>query len=90
MSESDTLAEIISSLKQQRDELRLRMHLAGAETKQEYERLTGKITELTDQYEPTRQAAGETASNVLAALKLAAEEIKAGYDRVAKSLKSDN
>lgn len=89
MSDRDALSEIITSLKQQRDELKLHMHLAGAEAKQEYDRLSAKITELTDQYEPARQAAGETATNVFAALKLAAEEMKAGFERIASSLKSE-
>ena len=75
MSDRDALTEIITSLKQQRDEMKLHIHLAGAEAKQEYERLSTKITELTDQYEPTRQAAGESAGNVIAALRLAAEEM---------------
>lgn len=89
MSERDALSELITSLKQQRDELKLHMHLAGAEAKQEYDRLNGKIAELSDQYEPARQAAGEAATNVFAALKLAADEFKVGFERIAKSLKSE-
>lgn len=80
------LDETISALKQQRDELRLRLHLAGKEAQQEYERLSGKIDELSGQYEPVRQAAAESAQNVIAALSLAADEMKAGLARIRKAL----
>ena len=88
MSDRDALSELISTLKQQRDELQLHMHLAKAEARQEYERLTDRINELTDQYEPVRKATAETTDNVIAALTLAAEEMKAGLQRIRKSLES--
>ncbi len=88
MSNRDALPELISTLKQQRDELQLHMHLAKSEAKQEFERLTDRINELTDQYEPVRKATAETADNVIAALTLAAEEMKAGFERVRKSLET--
>ena len=87
MSDRQILSELMSTLKQQRDELQVRMHLAQAEAKDEYERLTDRIQQLSDQYKPVGEAATETADNVVAALLLAAEEVKAGFDRVARSLK---
>ena len=86
MSDRDALSELISSLKQQRDELQVRMHLAQTEAKDEYDRLTDRINELTDQYKPVSDAAAETADNVVAALTLAAQELMTGFDRVRKSL----
>lgn len=85
--EKSLLSELVSSLKQQRDELQVQMHLAQAEVKDEYNRLAVKVDELTKQYEPVKNAVGETAGNVFAALKLAAEEMKLGFDRVRKSMK---
>lgn len=76
------LEEVISTLKQQRDEIRLRLHLAEMEAKKEYDRLSGKIDELSTQYEPVRTAAAESADNVVAALKLAADELKKGLSRI--------
>lgn len=80
------LEETISALKQQRDEIQVRLHLAEMEARQEYERLSGKIEELTSQYEPVRDAAAESAENVIAALRLAADEMKAGLTRIRRAL----
>jgi len=86
MSEKSNLEELISVLKQQRDELRLKMHLANMETKQEYDRLSDRINDLTAQYEPTKHAAAESAEQVFAALKLAGEELLNGFHRIRKTL----
>ncbi len=85
-SQQDTVGELITTLKQQRDELRLKMHLAEMEAREEYDRLSGKIDELADQYEPVSKAVGESADNVFNALKLAAEEMQAGVLRVWKAV----
>ena len=77
---------LLGRLRQERDELKLKMHLASMEANQEYERISGRVDELADQYEPVKDALEETGENVFAALKLAAEELKVGYDRVKKSL----
>jgi hypothetical protein len=86
MSEKSSLEELISTLKQQRDELRVKMHLASAEAKQEYERLSDRINELMAQYEPTKDAATESAGKVFSALKLAGEEMLNGFNRIRKTL----
>ncbi len=87
MSDSkSSLEELISKLKQERDELNLQMHLASMDAKDEYDRLSGKIDELSDQYEPVRDALEETAGNIWSALGLAAGELKAGFDRVRKAI----
>ena len=86
---NNELAEIISSIKQEREELQLKMHLAGMEAKDEYNRLSAKFDELTDQYAPVREAVEDTADNVFAALKLAAEEMKDGFGRVRKAIKEE-
>ena len=80
------LEETISALKQQRDEIQLRLHLAEMEAREEYDRLSGSIEKLTAQYEPVREAAAESADNVIAALRLAADEMKAGLSRIRKAL----
>ena len=87
MSEKKTaLEELISSLQQERDELKLQMQLASMEANDEYNRISGKIDELTEQYEPVSDALEETAGNIWSALELAADELKAGYQRVRKTL----
>ena len=82
----ERMAEMISALKQQRDELQLRMHLAGAEAKEEWSRLNDQLTELTDRYEPLKSAVGETAEGVWESVKLVGDEIKQGFERIRSNL----
>ncbi|EMI53949.1 hypothetical protein [Rhodopirellula sallentina] len=84
--QSTALDEIISKLKTERDELQLKIHLASMDAKDDYERISGKVDELNDQYEPVKDAVEESAGNVLAALGLVADELKAGFQRVRKSI----
>ena len=81
-----TLEELISGLRQDRDDLKLKIHLASMDAKDEYERISAKVDQLTDQYEPVRDAIEETAGNLWSALGMAADEMKAGYQRVRKAI----
>ena len=86
MTERDHLAELISSLKQQRDELALQIHLGKEEAQEELEALTAKLDELTRDFDPVKEAVGESAANVFDAMKLVAGEIGEGFQRIRKSL----
>lgn len=87
MSEQhDRLKEMIDSLKRQRDELALQIHLGKAEAKEEWNKVTAKLDNLLDDYEPVKDALGETTDNVLSAMKLVSEEVWAGFKRIKKSL----
>ncbi len=91
MSDQRSAVEaLIKALKQERDELKLKMHLASMDAKSEYDRLSAKIDELNGQYEPVSSAVGETADNVFAALKLAGEEMKSGFHRVRKAIREQD
>ena len=84
-----TLEEVISKLKQERDELKLQMHLASMDAKDEYERISEKIDQLTDQFEPVSDAFEETAGKIWSALELAGGELMAGFGRVRKAIEGD-
>ena len=84
--EKATWRNLISSLKRQRDELALKIHLGKAEAKEEWDKVTRKLDELTRDYEPLKDAVGETAENLLAGLKLMTEEVQKGFNRIRKSL----
>lgn len=87
MSESNKkLDDLIHTLRQQRDELRVRIHLAKAEVKDEWDKVERQFTKLVDDYKPTRDAASQTAANVWSALQLAGEEVLKGFERVRKTL----
>lgn len=80
------IAELISTLKQQRDELAVKIHLGATEAKEEWETATDKLDELTQDYDPLKSAVAESAENVTESMKLVAEEVKNSFDRIRKSL----
>lgn len=82
----DRIHALINSLKQQRDELAVRMHLAGAEAKQEWSRLDDKVNQLANRFDPLKRAIGETTDDVWIALNLLGEELQHGFQRIRKSL----
>ena len=78
--------EMIETLKRQRDELALKVHLGKADAKDEWDKLEKKLAELKVQAAPIGGAVGDAAKGVGAALELAGEEIKKGYDRIRQLL----
>ena len=82
----DLLNDMISSLKQQRDELALQMHLGKEELKDEWDKMQVKLDKLSDDFEPVKDAMEESASNVFESLKLVAGEIKESFDRIKDSI----
>jgi hypothetical protein len=87
MSEQHKLLDdLVLKLKQQRDELQVRIHLAKAEVRDEWDRLDRRFIQLMDDYKPARDATGQAAANVWAALELAGEEILHGFNQIRKAL----
>lgn len=87
MSEKDPeLTKLIDDLKRQRDEIRVRLHLAKAEAKEEWERLEVHWDHVRGKIGVVGREAGKAAEEVGAALRLAAEELRLGYERVRKLL----
>jgi hypothetical protein len=82
----ERLDEVINKLKQERDEIRLQIHLANMEGKDEYDRISRKVDQLTDQYEPVKDAVEDTAENIFTALGMVADELKVGFKRVRKTI----
>ena len=80
-----TIEELISTLKQHRDELGLKVHLATAEGKEEWARATEKMDQMVRDYEPLKQAVGESATGVASSLKLVGQEIMKSFDRIRKT-----
>ncbi len=78
--------ELISDLKQQRDEIRVRLHLGGQDLKKEWEVLDDKLNQLSHRFDPLRDAVGESADEVWDSMKLLGSEIKDGFHRIRKSL----
>jgi hypothetical protein len=81
MSELD---DIIADLKQKSDELRLQMHLASKEAKDEWEELEEKLGEFT-----ANVKLNETGEGIGKALGQLGNELKLGYERIRKAIKDD-
>jgi hypothetical protein len=76
--------ELLQDLKQKRDQLRVRIHLASRELQDEWEELEKKTEDFT-----RRARLKETGSNVSKALALVGDELKAGYKRIQRAMKDD-
>ena len=82
----DKLREMLEKLEQERDELRVRMHLGKAEAKEEWDKLDTRIAELRGRLDRAGDEAGEVMEDVAAAAKLLGDEIRLGFDRVRRML----
>jgi len=85
--ESCRVKELISTLKQQRNELSVKMHLTGMEMREEWNRLDAKLSKLCSKYEPVKDAVGETSDDVWQSLKLLASEVSDGFKRIGQAVK---
>lgn len=87
MSEEKTrIDEAVEALKREREELALKIHLAKADTRDEWKKLEAKLDALEGRTRPAAKVVGETATEVGASLELAADEIKKGFAKLRKLL----
>jgi ribosome-associated translation inhibitor RaiA len=83
---TDQVAKALEHFKQQRDELQVQLHLAKAEAKDEWARLESQWDDIKPKLEAAKDEAGKTAESVGAALGLAIDELKKGYERLRSRL----
>jgi len=86
--EQNPVDELIRTLKQQRDELALKIHLGKAEARKEWEKATGTLDQLTEEYEPVKDAVSKSADDVAESVKLVADEVLNSFTRIRKSIES--
>jgi len=82
----DAMREMLEKLEQERDELKVRMHLGKAEAREEWDKLEARIGELRGRLDRAGNEAGDVMEDVGAAAKLLGEEIRSGFDRVRRML----
>ena len=78
--------ELKQELERLRDELAVRMHLAKAEARDQWEELEKKWEHFRARLEVVGRAAEESAEDVGDALELLGSELKRGYARIRKLL----
>lgn len=78
--------KLVQRLKTERDELNVRMHLAGAELHDEWRELETRWEHFRAKSRQVEAATAESAEDIGAALELLAAELKAGYKRIRSRL----
>lgn len=79
--------ELKQNMAQLKDEIKLKAHLGKAEAGEEFEKLEKKFDKLAVRAKSLVNEAEKTAENTGAALKVAAEEVMAGINRIRKLIK---
>jgi len=82
----EQLNKLVEDLKRQRDELKVKLHLAKADAKDEWIKLEMKYEEVKAKIGSFKKEAGKSAETVSATLGLAADEIKKEYERLRKMM----
>lgn len=77
------IEDIVAQLKQKRDELRVRMHLASRELQDEWHELEEKAEDLAE-----RARLAESGEGIADALSQLGDELKKGYERLARAMKN--
>ncbi len=78
--------EMIKDLKQERDELQVKLHLAKLEASEEWDRIQAKLEKLDAKARDLAGATAEASKGIGAAAKLLGEEIRDGFRMIAKRL----
>jgi len=82
----EDLAAALAKLRTERDELRLKMHLARAEVRDEWEKVESKWAHLEHKAPDVASTAGAATRDVASAAKLLGEEIRHAYQRIRDAL----
>lgn len=85
----ERLTEILARLKQERDELRLKIHLGTMEAKEEWGELEEKLQTLESRLSEAKDDAMEKAGDVRSNVQFVADELQAAYRRIRDGLPMD-
>lgn len=83
----DKMDDLLQTLKTERDELRVQLHLLKAEAKEEWDEVEKHWEHLESRAKKVGQGAAESGEDIAAAGKQLAEEIGNAYQRIRKSMK---
>jgi uncharacterized coiled-coil DUF342 family protein len=86
MDYKEELRGIIENLKQERDELNVKMHLAKSDMKDEMQKLEEKWEDLRKRGTRAMEAVDDSAIEVSDTLRKLGEEIKEGYRKLRESM----
>lgn len=75
--------DLVTGLKQVRDELRIQVHLAKKEVQDDWEELEDKMEDMV-----AKAQLSDTGEGIKDAVELLGEELKLGYERVRDAIKA--
>lgn len=81
---NENINELLNDLKQQRDELELKLKLAKLEANEEWLKLESKLENLEAKAQEIGNATVEASEDIGAAVKILGEEILEGFKKIAK------
>ena len=86
MTMKSEIDENVDVIRQQRDELQLKIHLAGLEVQDEWETLEEKWDELVNKSMQLKKQLDPTLDDINVAYSLLEDELKKGYEQLKKAL----
>lgn len=78
------IEKILAELKQEREKLAVKLHLAKMDASDEWKKLEAKMAKLEDKARELGHATAEVSQDTAAAAKLLGEEIRDGFKKIAK------
>jgi hypothetical protein len=88
MELQEELAKLSETLKQQRDEIRLQIHLATADLKDEWEESEREWGHFKDKFAEIIDESKETTAEFLEKTRIVGEELKIAYKNIQKRMTS--
>lgn len=82
----EKIEQILDRLRTERDELRIKAHLAKAEAKEEWDKLEHKWSDLESKAAAASKEAREVSGDVRSAFDMLADEIGEAYRRIRRRL----
>lgn len=76
--------DIVNDIKRERDELKVKLHLAKLEVGDEWEKIEEKLERLETKAREVRGATADSLQNIGAAAKLLGEEIRDGFKEIGR------
>jgi hypothetical protein len=80
------VSDLLETLKRERDEIRVQLHLAQAEARDEWERMEKKWENFHGKAAAVGEVAAGASKDVGAAARVLGEELKKGYARIRKAI----
>ena len=82
----DRSEKMLKELKKERDELKVQLHLLSMDAKEEWNELENKYEKFKAKASVVADVAGDSAEDVVEALKLVGDELREGYKRIRRSM----